>query len=190
MALPVSRQRRFLERARSLADDFKFEDEDRPEDHLFRDPLERDEDLPVDEASLEEKEVKVMGVYEHKEQGNNQPTAFFVLLRDTASRSVLIWIGKFEAMAISLALEGASADRPITHDLLNNVINKMGGAVERILIDDLWNNTYYAKVTIAVNDKVVDIDSRPSDAIALSLRAKAPIYMIEHVLERAAVKEE
>ena len=172
-----------------MAEDFKFEDEDRPEDHLFRDPLERG-DEPLDEASLEEKEVKVMGVYEHKEQANNQPTAFFVLLRDSTGRSVLIWIGKFEAMAISLALEGASADRPITHDLLNNVINKMGGTVERILIDDLWNNTYYAKVTITFNGKVADVDSRPSDAIALSLRAKAPIYMVEGVLERAAVKEE
>ncbi|MCX6344440.1 MAG: bifunctional nuclease family protein [Armatimonadetes bacterium] len=95
-----------------------------------------------------------------------------------------------EAMAISLALEGAAADRPITHDLLLNAINKLGGTVEHILIDDLWNNTYYAKVSVASNGKIIDIDSRPSDAIALSLRAKAPIYMIEGVLEKAAVKEE
>ena len=112
------------------------------------------------------------------------------MLRDAGSRSVLIWIGKFEAYSISLALEGATADRPITHDLLNNVINRMGGSVERILIDDLWNDTYYAKVTIAVNGKTMDIDSRPSDAIALGLRAKCPIYMIEGVLEKASVKEE
>ena len=102
----------------------------------------------------------------------------------------MIWIGKFEAYAISLALEGASADRPITHDLLNNVVNKMGGNVERILIDDLWNDTYYAKVTIAYDSKSLDIDSRPSDAIALGLRAKAPMYMVEGVLEKASVQEE
>ena len=103
---------------------------------------------------------------------------------------MLIWIGRFEALAISLALEGASADRPLTHDLLNNIVNKMDGTVERILIDDLWNNTYYAKITIAHNGKTIEIDSRPSDAIALSLRAKAPIFMIESVLEKAAVQEE
>jgi len=106
-----------------LAEDFKFEDENQPED-LFAGSLGGDE--PSDEeGSLEEIEVKVMGVYEHKEQENVQPTTYFVLLRDARARSVLIWIGKFEAMAISLALDGASADRPITHDLLNNVINRI-----------------------------------------------------------------
>ncbi|MCE5315303.1 MAG: bifunctional nuclease family protein [Armatimonadota bacterium] len=172
-----------------MAENFGFEDEERPGD-LFPDSLGDEDEAVSDESSREEHEVKVMGVYEHKEQENVQPTTFFVLLRDSKSRSVLIWIGKFEAMAISLALDGASADRPITHDLLNNVINRMGGTVERILIDDLWNNTYYAKVTIAYNGKVVDVDSRPSDAIALGLRAKAPIFMVEGVLERAAVREE
>lgn len=172
-----------------MAEDFEFEDKERPED-LFSESLSGEEDIADDESSHEEREVKVMGVYEHKEQENVQPTTFFVLLRDARNRSVLIWIGKFEAMAISLALDGASADRPITHDLLNNVINRMGGTVERILIDDLWNNTYYAKVTIAYEGKILDIDSRPSDAIALGLRAKAPILMVEGVLERAAVREE
>ncbi|MHB9035269.1 MAG: bifunctional nuclease family protein [Armatimonadota bacterium] len=172
-----------------MAEDFGFEDEERPED-LFPQSLGGEEDAVDDESSREEREVKVMGVYEHKEQENVQPTTYFVLLKDARSRSVLIWIGKFEAMAISLALDGASADRPITHDLLNNVINRMGGTLERILIDDLWNNTYYAKVTIAYEGKVIDIDSRPSDAIALGLRAKAPILMVEGVLERAAVREE
>ncbi len=103
---------------------------------------------------------------------------------------MLIFIGKFEAMSIWLALEGASADRPLTHDLLNNMIDRMGGKVERILIDDLWNNTYYAKVTIGHDGKTIEVDARPSDGIALALRAKAPIYMAEAVLERAAVREE
>ena len=66
----------------------------------------------------------------------------------------------------------------------------MGGTIERILIDDLWNNTYYAKLTITIDGRTVEIDSRPSDGIAVALRAKAPIYMAEAVLERAAVQEE
>lgn len=173
-----------------MADEFPFDEEGMPDDSVFRNPLDRSDGSSEEMLNLDEKEVKVLGVYEHKEAGANQNTNFFVLLRDAAGRSVLIWIGKFEAMAISLALEGTSADRPITHDLLLNVIGKLGGSVERILIDDLWNNTYYAKVTINHNGKNIDIDSRPSDAIALSLRAKAPIFMVEGVLEKAALKEE
>jgi bifunctional DNase/RNase len=128
-----------------LADDFRFEDENQPDD-MFRSPFGDEEDGSLGEGSLEEKEVKVIGVYEPKDQTNQQPAGFVVVLKDAEGRSVLIWIGRFEALAISLALEGASADRPLTHDLLNNIINKMDGTVERILIDDLWNNTYYAKI--------------------------------------------
>lgn len=172
-----------------MADDFKFEDEDRPED-LFKDPLGGDEDIIPENGDLEEKEVQVVGVYESRDQSGHQSSEYVVLLRDSRGRSVLILIGKFEAMAISLAHEGAAADRPLTHDLLNNVVSKMGGTVDRILIDDLWNNTYYAKISIASEGKMIDFDSRPSDAIALALRAKAPIYMAEAVLERASIKEE
>jgi uncharacterized protein len=171
-----------------LPDDFSFEDEDRLGDSFFGQPDEG-ERPPRDADGGEEREVKVIGVYEHRAEDNPQPTAF-VLLRDAAERSVLIFIGKFEAMSIWLALEGASADRPLTHDLLNNVVDRMGGKVERILIDDLWNNTYYAKMTISYDGKTLDVDARPSDGIAVALRAKAPIYMAESVLERAAVREE
>ena len=172
-----------------MADDFRFEDENRPDD-MFKSPFDEDKNGGLGDGSLEEKEVKVIGVYEPKDQTNQQPAGFVVVLKDVEGRSVLIWIGRFEALAISLALEGASADRPLTHDLLNNIINKMDGTVERILIDDLWNNTYYAKITIAHGGKTIEIDSRPSDAIALSLRSKAPIFMVEAVLDRAAVQEE
>ena len=172
-----------------MAEDFKFEDEGSPDD-LFKDPLGGDETPASENGSLEEKEVKVVNVYESREQGGHQAAEYVVLLRDVRGRSVLILIGKFEAMAISLAHEGASADRPLTHDLLNNVIAKMGGTVERILIDDLWNNTYYAKIDVNYDGKQAQFDSRPSDAIALALRAKAPIYMVEAVLERAAIQEE
>ena len=171
-----------------MAEDFEFGDEEQP-DPSFWGQSESDGPGPKRDGDLQEKEVKVMGVYEHRDEGGTQPTAF-VLLRDSQGRSVLIVIGKFEAMAISLALEGHSADRPLPYDLLNNIVKKIGGSVERILIDDLWNNTYYAKVGLAFNGKTMEVDSRPSDAIALGLRAHAPIYMAESVLERAAVQEE
>ena len=141
---------------------------------------------------LDEKEVEVVGVYEHHEQempsGSSPPA--FVLLRDKRNRQVLIWVGRFEAYAISVALESIPFDRPMTHDLLKNVLDRLGGKVERVLIDDLWQETYYAKITVSMNGDTMDIDSRPSDAIALALRAKAPIYMAESVLEQAAIDEE
>jgi uncharacterized protein len=173
-----------------LPDDFSFEDEDRLDSSFFR-PSEGEEEGPPPRGDepLDEKEVKVVGVYEHREEGNPQPSAF-VLLRDSTERSVLIFIGKFEAMSIWLALEGSSADRPLTHDLLKSVVDRMGGTIERILIDDLWNNTYYAKVTISYGGKTMDVDARPSDGIAVALRARAPIYMAEAVLAKAAVREE
>jgi len=136
---------------------------------------------------LDEKEVKVVGVYEHQEQG--LPPAAFVLLRDNRGRQVLIWIGRFEAYAISLALEGATLDRPMTHDLMKTLLERLGHKVERIVIDDLWQDTYYAKITVTLNGNTIDIDSRPSDAIALALRMKAPIYMAESVLQQAAREE-
>ncbi len=150
---------------------------------------EREEESELQRKDLDEKEVQVMGVYEHHKQGSARPEAF-VRLRDNQGRSVLIWIGQYEAYAIAVALEGQSSDRPLTHDLLKNVLDKVGGSVERILIDDLWNETYYAKITISLNGKIIEVDSRPSDAIALSLRAKAPIFIAESVLEQAAVYEE
>ncbi|MDO8585875.1 MAG: bifunctional nuclease family protein [Armatimonadota bacterium] len=145
--------------------------------------------MPEDRGEpTEEHEVKVMGVYEQQEQGGRSTA--FVLLRDNLGRSVLIMIGKFEAFAISIALEGKSADRPMTHDLINNIISRMGGKVDRILVDDLFQSTYYAKIDVAIDGKVVQIDSRPSDAIAVGIRAKAPIFMAESVLQQAAVQED
>jgi len=137
---------------------------------------------------LEEKEVRVMGVYEHLEQGM-EPAAF-VLLRDDQGRQVLIWIGRYEAYAISLALEGTTPDRPMTHDLMKSLIDRLGGSMERVVIDDLWHETYYAKISVAKGDSVLDIDARPSDAIALALRARAPVFVAEFVLQQAAVSED
>jgi bifunctional DNase/RNase len=141
------------------------------------------------DRDLDEKEVSVVGVFEHLEPGASQPAAF-VLLRDNAARCVPIWIGRAEAFAISIALEGATADRPLTHDLMKNILTRLGGNVEKVIIDDLWHDTYYAKIYVAVDGQTIEIDSRPSDAIALGLRAKAPIFMAEAVLSQAAVYEE
>lgn len=141
---------------------------------------------------IEEKEVEVVGVYEPQDQTllPGGASSAFVLLRDKQNRQVLIWIGRFEAYAISVVLENITFDRPMTHDLLKNVLERLGGTVERILIDDLWQDTYYAKISVSVNGNVIDIDSRPSDAIALALRTRAPIFMAESVLAQCAINFE
>lgn len=141
--------------------------------------------------ALNEKEVKVIGIWGYKDPANPDaaPKQTFVLLRDNRGRRVPIFIGPFETFAISMALEGANSDRPLTHDLLKNTIERLGGTVERITIDDLWQQTFYARITVALkNGEMQDIDARPSDAIALALRTRSPIYMAESVIE--SVKEE
>jgi len=132
--------------------------------------------------SLHEKEVKVMGVYAHQDQGTI--ANHFVLLRDNRGRRVPIFVGQFEAFAISVALEGDSPDRPFTHDLIRQMLERLDTSIERVVIDDLWNETFYAKIgLVRVTGETLEIDARPSDAIALALRVRAPIYMAENVLE-------
>lgn len=170
-----------------MTDDFDINDE-QPDD-FFDDPLGIGPEEVTPESD-EENEVSVVGIFERRDPNEEHQSDFVVLVRDATNRSVMIVIGRFEAMAISLALEGHTADRPLTHDLLNNSIAKLGGSVSRILIDDLWNGTYYAKVTVTQNNNDIIIDSRPSDAIALALRAKAPIYMSEKILHAVGLQEE
>ena len=132
--------------------------------------------------SLNEKEVKVMGVYAHQDQGTI--ASHFVLLRDNRGRRVPIFVGQFEAWAISLALEGDAPDRPFTHDLIRLMLDRLEATIERVVIDDLWNETFYAKIgLVKAGGETIEIDARPSDAIALALRVRAPIYMAETVLE-------
>jgi len=132
--------------------------------------------------SLNEKEVKIMGVYAHQNQGTIDN--HFVLLRDNRGRRVPIFVGQFEAWAISLALEGDAPDRPFTHDLIRLLLERLDATIERVVIDDLWNETFYAKIgLVKAGGETMDIDARPSDAIALALRVRAPIYMAETVLE-------
>jgi len=142
--------------------------------------------------ALNEKEVKVMGIWGAQDPNNpdGPPRQTFVLLRDNRGRKAPIFIGPFETLAIQMALEGAAPERPMTHDLLKSAVDRLGGTVERITIDDLWQGTFYAKITIAQKGgDSQDIDARPSDAIALALRTKAPIYMAEDVIEVAGREE-
>ena len=111
-----------------------------------------------------------------------------VILREEATGVMLpIWIGLFEAHAIATKLENMEPPRPMTHDLLHNVIQVVKGMVQRIEVVDLVDNTYFARIHIQTVDTSVIIDSRPSDAIALSLRAPAPIFVANHVLEQSKI---
>lgn len=111
-----------------------------------------------------------------------------VILREKGSdRYLPIWIGPAEADAIAVRLQDVSVARPLTHDLLRNAIETLGGRVLYILVNDLANDTFFARIILDVNGQTVEIDSRPSDAIALAVRVEAPIYAEELVLDRAGV---
>jgi bifunctional DNase/RNase len=109
-----------------------------------------------------------------------------VILRDKDGQRVLpIWVGIFEANAIALQIENVSTPRPMTHDLLRNVIHDLKATVEKIVVCDLQENTFYALIHLRVNDEPLAVDARPSDAIALALRTRAPIFVEETVIENA-----
>ncbi len=113
-----------------------------------------------------------------------------VILRDGESQLFLpIWIGIFEASAIQLELEGSERPRPMTHDLMRAMVEQLGCSVEKIVISDLQENTFFAEIHLDRGGERLVIDSRPSDAIALALRAKARILVAPHVLERAKAVE-
>lgn len=109
-----------------------------------------------------------------------------VILKDTDDKRVLpIWIGLFEANAIALELEKIPTPRPMTHDLIRDIIGGLDATVSKIVVNDLKNNTFYAVIHIALNGSNIVIDSRPSDAIALALRIDAPIYVSAEVVNKA-----
>lgn len=112
-----------------------------------------------------------------------------VVLRDiTQERYLTIWIGGFEADAITVELQEVPTPRPLTHDLLKSTIDEMGGRVVHVFINDLRKDVYYARLVIDIDGKTIEVDSRPSDAIALAVRVKAPIFVAESVMDRAAVE--
>ena len=109
-----------------------------------------------------------------------------VILKDKDGDRVLpIWVGLFEANAIALQIENVATPRPMTHDLLRNIITDLDGRVDRIVVSDLNENTFYAVVHLTVRGERVAVDARPSDAIALALRTRAPIMVEETVIENA-----
>ena len=112
-----------------------------------------------------------------------------VILRvKDSDRYLPIWIGPSEAESIAMKLQDVSVPRPLTHDLLNTVITSLGATVNHVVVSDLSNDTFYAKVVLQHNGTAMEVDSRPSDAIALAVRTQSPIYAEEPVLEKAGVE--
>lgn len=112
-----------------------------------------------------------------------------VILREKDSdRYLPIWIGPAEADAIAVRLQEVSVARPLTHDLLRAVIDALGASISHIVVNELTNDTFFAKIYLEADGRLMEIDSRPSDAIALAVRAQVPIYAEESVLDKAGVR--
>jgi uncharacterized protein len=120
--------------------------------------------------------------------GSKQP---IVLLKTAdGNRFLPIWIGHPEAAAILMKLQGASTPRPMTHDLVTDMLSQLEARVTRITVTELRDNTFYASITIQMNGTEIEVDSRPSDAIALAVRAEAPIFAADDVIEESAIEFE
>jgi bifunctional DNase/RNase len=131
------------------------------------------------------KEMKVAGIT--VDPFTNTP---IVILKDLEEKDVLpIWIGLLEASSIATALENIQTPRPMTHDLLKNVLDSLGVKVIKIEVNDLRDNTYFALIHMEVDGKRLVIDSRPSDAIALALRVNAAIFVEESVIKKSAKED-
>ena len=111
-----------------------------------------------------------------------------VILKEKLARRYLpIWIGPAEADAIAVKLQGVNVPRPLTHDLLSLVIDSLGATINSIIVSDLKSDTFYAKIVLNVDGEQIEIDSRPSDALALAVRAEVPIYAEEAVIDKAGI---
>jgi bifunctional DNase/RNase len=114
-----------------------------------------------------------------------------VLLKTTEGNKFLpIWIGHPEAAAILMKLQGASTPRPMTHDLFTDMLGQLDARVVRIAVTELRDNTFFAMITISIDGSEIEVDSRPSDAIALAVRADAPIFAADSVIEESAIEFE
>jgi bifunctional DNase/RNase len=126
-------------------------------------------------------EVRIRGLM--MDPATNMP---IVVLKDVASDTVIpIWVGIFEANAIAIEVEKVSAPRPMTHDLARNMIRHLNARLERVVITELKDDTFHAVLWLRQADELVTIDARPSDAIALALRADCPIFVAEQVMQSA-----
>ncbi|HIQ06546.1 MAG TPA: bifunctional nuclease family protein [Anaerolineae bacterium] len=114
-----------------------------------------------------------------------------VVLKEIDNERYLpIWIGPFEADAITIELQGVEVARPLTHDLLKAMISTLGGTVSHVVINDLQNDTFYARIILDMDGEELEVDSRPSDAIALAVRTGSPIFVADSVMDRAAIVPE
>ncbi len=114
-----------------------------------------------------------------------------VILKElNGDRHLPIWIGDFEAQAIAIELQGVESPRPLPYDVMKSLIGELSGQIDRILIVDLSQDVYFARIVITVGERIVEIDARPSDAIALAVRAGVPILVDDAVMERAGVSLE
>ncbi|MEP0767065.1 MAG: bifunctional nuclease family protein [Fimbriimonadia bacterium] len=125
--------------------------------------------------------VEIEGFYDFENPA--QTPQRVIVLSDDKGRTVRMIIGAFEWLSIQMAKENDYPDRPFTHDLIRNIIDRLGYTVDKIVIDDLWQEVFYAKLYLRKGDEIVEIDSRPSDAIAVAVRYNAAMYMAESVLE-------
>lgn len=126
-------------------------------------------------------EVRIRGLM--MDPATNMP---IVVLKDVGSDTVMpIWVGIFEANAIAIEIEKLSAPRPMTHDLIRNLIHHMNAELERVVITELKDDTFFAHLWLRQQNEPIVIDARPSDAIALALRADCPIYVSEEVMQTA-----
>ena len=138
--------------------------------------------------AIKELEVHVVSVFEAIAQAEDKPeerlsVEYFVLLQDNSGRQFRIMVVPEMASAIHMAHRHITPDRPLTHDLASTIIERLGGSVDRVVIDDLLQLNYYDKIVINQGERKIELDARPSDAIAIALRCKAPIYAAETVLE-------
>jgi uncharacterized protein len=114
-----------------------------------------------------------------------------VLLKTAEGNKFLpIWIGHPEAAAILMRIQGATTPRPMTHDLLTDILSKLDAEVIQVAVTELRDNTFYASITVQLNGSEIEVDSRPSDAIAIAVRADAPIYAADDVIEESAIEFE
>ncbi|KPK22039.1 MAG: hypothetical protein AMJ76_01050 [Dehalococcoidia bacterium SM23_28_1] len=112
-----------------------------------------------------------------------------VILKEKESdRYLPIWIGPAEADAIAVRLQEVAVSRPLTHDLLRSIVDALGGSIQYIVVNELANDTFYARIIMEVDGRTMEIDSRPSDAIALAVRVQVPIFAEEAVLDKAGVR--
>jgi len=131
-------------------------------------------------------EMQVDSIRVHMPSGQH-----VVILKDKAAERYLpIWIGIYEANAIALKITGITPERPITHDLMTNIFKDLGASVTSVEVSSLASDVFYARIFMAVDGKTLDIDARPSDAIALAVRAEVPILVAEEVLAKAGVTPE